>query len=535
MMSIDIAITTDRTMMSNYWHREFLGFMPTAPPIVLPKRIWSWLSSPKIKIDEHGRPIEAPYGLRKIEAVLKENGFKAEIIDPDHLHIYAKRLKAIMIGHHDYFGFNPPSSGWWFLTGEEPYNRVSVLSFLARIKRLKRINPKIKLVVGGPSAWQWLYVPELLREYGIDTIIDGEGEKVVVSLAQKIIHDEELPRYIYVGIEDTPGINEIPTIKGASINGLVEIMRGCPRGCSFCSVTLRPMRHYPLEKIESELKINYKAGIENGVLHSDDVLLYGSRGLELNSKALLKLHLLAKKYYKTISWSHAALATIVLAQKKYRLLDSLIETILDSNQSFLGFQTGIETGSRRLAEKIMPGKTAPFPPSKWPEIVVEAFQIMHEHKMVPAATIILGLPGEREDDIYSTIELIEELKDYRSLIVPMFFVPLGKLGKEDWFRNINVNIAHAELLLVSSRHTIRWAKNILSSTYLEGPTKAPVRLALSYFIRRIERFLNQMTPEDVIYFIEKSKEKLAAKAEKEAKALGPIIDKKHRRAVARIK
>jgi len=79
---------------------------------------------------------------------------------------------------------------------------------------------------------------------------------------------------VYVGVDNVPGVNEIPVIKGASVNGLVEIMRGCPRGCKFCSVTLRPLRFIPLEKILSEVEVNIKSGVKGVILHSEDVLLY---------------------------------------------------------------------------------------------------------------------------------------------------------------------------------------------------------------------------------------------------------------------
>ena len=37
---------------------------------------------------------------------------------------------------------------------------------------------------------------------------------------------------------ETPSLEEIPDITKPSINGLIEIGRGCCRGCQFCNVTL---------------------------------------------------------------------------------------------------------------------------------------------------------------------------------------------------------------------------------------------------------------------------------------------------------
>ncbi len=504
---LDIIITVDRSMMTNHHGKEFIGFMTTAPPVGLPDRIWTWIAEPPIKTDEKGRPAEAPYGLRKIEAALQNAGFNAEIIDPDHIIRYVETAKAVFIGHHDYFGFCPPSSEWWLVTGEEPINRRTFLAFMKRVARAKKeLNPELKIVVGGPSSWQWLYVPEYLREFMVDTVVEGEGEKAAVYLAEKIMSGEKLPRYIMVGPEDSPRLDEIPVIKAASVNGLVEIMRGCPRRCKFCSVTLRPLRFIPLDMIEKELQVNVRAGIKGGIVHSEDVLLYGAKGVIPNPDALIKLHTLVKKYYKTFTWSHAALSTVLVAEERFKLITRLKEIM--GEQDYFGFQTGIETGSPRLAREIMPAKAAPYPAEKWPEIVEEAFKLLHEKRIIPAATLIVGLPGETPDDVIRTIELIERLKPYRSLIVPMFFVPMGALRKSDWFKAVNVTREHAELMLVVLRHSVYWAKDIVNKFYLNKMRHAPLRFLLNRFLGRTERFAEKLTPDDILMYIERSKKKM---------------------------
>ena len=67
-------------------------------------------------------------------------------------------------------------------------------------------------------------------------------------------------------------------------------MRGCPRGCKFCSVTLRPLRFIPLDRIKREIMVNMEKGNRNVVLHSEDVLLYGADGVKPRKEPLVKLH-----------------------------------------------------------------------------------------------------------------------------------------------------------------------------------------------------------------------------------------------------
>ncbi len=466
-MLFDFIITVDRSMMTNHHGKEFVGFLTTAPPVVLPERIWNWICMPKIKVDDLGRPAQAPYGLRKIEASLIEAGFKAAVIDPDHLYRYAKSAKAIMIGHHDYFALCPPSSGWWVITQKEPVNARSFRRFMeSKAMRVAR-ERGVRIIVGGPSAWQWLWKPDLLDKWNITTVVDGEADKVIVDIAQRIMNNEDLPRYIYIGPNDSPELEEIPIIKYPSVNGLVEIMRGCPRRCKFCSVTLRKIRYYTFDMIEKEIKVNVKNGVKDGIIHSEDVLLYGADGVKPRPEPIIKLHKIVKSYYDTIAWSHASLSAIKYAEEKYGLIRKVMEIV---NQDYMGVEVGIETGSPRLAKKIMPAKSAPYKAEDWPSIVEDSFAIMHENNIIPAATLIVGLPDETEDDIIKTTELIERLKDYRSLIIPMYFVPMGIFKNRDWYKEAEVKGAYAELARVCLRHSLYWAEKLLKE-YMKGSIK----------------------------------------------------------------
>ncbi len=492
---VEVIITSDRSMMSNHHGKEFLGFMTTGPAIGIPQRLWMWLAAPKLKVDKMGRPVEAPYGLRKVEAVLQEAGFNAAIIDPDHIHKHLSRLKVLMVGHHDFFAYGPPSNEWWMLVGKEPVNRVSFRKFMESpaVREAKRRG--VKIIAGGPAAWQWLWSLKEWREWGVDCVIDGEAELVVTDVVEKALNGEPLPDYVYIGPSDSPPIDKIPIIKGASVNGLVEIMRGCPRGCKFCSVTLRPLRFLPLEHIVKEIEVNVRAGVKNAILHSEDVLLYHADGVKPRPEPLLKLHeAVMKAMPGSLSWAHASLAAIKYAEDKYRLISRIMNEYVLPRQNLLGVEVGIETGSVRLAKIIMPAKSAPYPPERWPDVVEDAFRIMHENMIIPAATVILGLPEERPEDVVATLELLDRLKPYRSLIVPMFFVPMGVLKNRDWFRTHLLKEEHVEVLMRMLDHSLRWAEEIMNKFYMSEAMLAPVRMGIKLFLTFVRRNLHRIRP-----------------------------------------
>jgi radical SAM superfamily enzyme YgiQ (UPF0313 family) len=151
------------------------------------------------------------------------------------------------------------------------------------------------------------------------------------------------------------------------------------------------------------------------------------------------------------------LAAVASAPK---LFSKLSETILQK-QTWWGAEVGIETGSPEVAKKIMPAKAHPFKAEDWHDVVVDGMGLMHDNMLVPACTLILGLPDEREEDITLTLDLVDDLKDMRSLIVPLFFVPLGKLKSEDWFTKTQLSERHKQLLIRCAEHDFRWVDNLL--------------------------------------------------------------------------
>ena len=155
------------------------------------------------------------------------------------------------------------------------------------------------------------------------------------------------------------------------------------------------MRWIPLENIEKELSVNAKYGIKQGLLHAEDILLYGQNGVIPDIDILLKLIKLTKTYYQKFHFTHLSLAAVSAEPK---VIPKCMEIILE-NQKFILGETGIETGSPRLLSETMSGKIRPFRKEKWTEIIHNSLGILHDNSFIPYCSIILGLPGEQEEDI----------------------------------------------------------------------------------------------------------------------------------------
>jgi len=457
-----VLLTADQTLMSDYHKNIFIGFGTCAPSNFIPDKLYSWLFFPPIKSIK-GIPVAAPYGLRKIEAQLLSEGFNVLTVAPTHLEKYIRNAKVLGIYAMDPFGLGPASTTLAFILKKEPFLAQCFRNLLENPCISEAKNRGMKIIVGGPGVWQFRYRPKFVEKWGIDCIIEGEAEKVVGKIVRAAINDVTLPQYYEVGIKETPSLEEIPEIKNPSINGLVEIGRGCCRGCDFCSVTLRPLRWYSYEKILQEINVNVESGYSRHAnLHAEDVMLYGSKNTIPNDDKLIKLHKLAVEKCDSIGWSHCSLTSIAVKPKLF----ARISEIILQKQPWWGAEIGIETGSPKLAKRIMRGKAHPFKPEKWPEVVRTGMGLAHDYKLIPACTLIVGVPGETEDDLLKTIELVEDLKDIRSLIVPsLFFVPMGKLKDEEWFKETEMTPLHKELLIKCLRHGFRWVNEIIKLSF----------------------------------------------------------------------
>jgi radical SAM superfamily enzyme YgiQ (UPF0313 family) len=490
----EVVITCDWTLMSNHHGKEFLGFGTTTPAYGLPEAVYKRMFYPDMPVDENGYPRQAPYGMRKIEASLLDGGFDARIVHPSHLDKYMPgKAKVLLISGHDYLGMNPPSSTFGGIMRREPMNATNFKRMLTQPCVVEARKAGMKIIAGGPCAWQLApatrmklpWIQEFIDSFGgIDSVVEGEADLYVREIVKKALNDEYIPPHVVMTPKEAPKVEQISSIRYPSVNGLIEIGRGCCRGCSFCSVTTRPTRWYPLEKIEEELKINAALGIRKGLLHSDDVYFYGSPNVMPHEDKLLPLLKLAKQHYSQVGWSHVAIASLMT---KPKLLSKCAEILIDERQSWWGVEVGVETGSPHMITAAMPGKVAPFKASQWPELVVQAAGLMNDNHVYPACTFIVGLPQETEEDVLRTIDLIDDLWDFRALLVPMFFVPLGHLKSRDWFRRDMLSQSQRELLKRCLTHGIRQSKSMLAEFFdWEGTHTYAYRYAFRGFIAFLE-------------------------------------------------
>jgi len=422
---VPIVLTGSATDMSDFKLNPFTAFTGGFPTGIIPKILLRKYWYPPVPNNGDGTAKYAPYGTRKIEAVLiKEFGAEnVAVVHPNNLQkVVGPKTKVIGIT-----SMEPAGTGFVSRTytsfvgfGGEP---IAAAEFRELVDKTILRKWGAKIILGGSGAWQ-IHRAKLQRKYGIDCIVMGEGEKTALKIFRMALNGEELPPVIET---EPPDPEEIPCIIHPSIFGTVEITRGCGRGCKFCSPTLRRRRFFPLEQILKEVELNAKNGTKMIILASEDIFLYRSKRKFLpNREAIVTLikSIAAVPGVKYIQPAHASLAPVVYDPK---MIEEIGPILLEKSRwvtngtRYSSVEIGIETGSIRLMNEHMRGKMLPYKPKEWHDIVTEGIEILNENHIWPLATFIIGLPGETEKDTIATLELLDELRFSKVFYVPLLF------------------------------------------------------------------------------------------------------------------
>ena len=566
-----VVLSADCTLMSPYRGISLASFFGCAPALDFNRSkdsFWYYILknqvTPRVLFDFICNPIGhnngianfAPYGLRKLEASLLRDGYNpgdVVVAHPDYIDKFiGPETEVVGTYEMDPLGMGPVTMTFTFgrktMSYDELYNRDLHL----RINAAKNRNgSKAKVIVGASGTWQYNYDPAKIEEYGLYGIVEGDlggigpeldgvgarffdavinGELETSNPFKKSEFKVEIKEFVkndrkyhgrFFHYSDEPSIDEIPNIVNPSMHGMIEVMRGCGRGCKFCDVTLRRLRYYPIEKIQKEIEINMKyGGLKNAWIQSDDIFVYGlnprtTKNMEPNREAIEELF---KGIMETgIEHTNPTHGTLAGAIADERLVPNVSKIIKSSPDNFIGIQCGLETGSIRLIGKYADRKLAPFRPSEWHWVVKEGVKTLNEHYWIPAFTLIMGLDNnESMDDSWETIRLIHELEteqpDSKFTVTPLTFVPIGLLEKSSFFDIGNtMDPGKLGVMYKTWQHNFKYGiqkfmskvgrHNSIKSTFFSGLAKTLGGIPLS----SMEKFARNKGPEH-----EKAIEKIKA-------------------------
>ena len=347
--------------------------------------------------------ISPPTGLCYIAAVLRESGYNVSIVDAEALQIGADETVRMVLAHEpDLVGI--ACKTLWVVNAH----------WVA--EKLKAARPDLPIVAGGNHVTA---LPERsLREFpAFDIVVVGEGEMTFLELAAalrsgKSLHDvpglalredsgvvftgprerikqlDELPVPAYDLLPDIakcykPPLNSVEKVPAFSL----VMSRGCPSKCTFCDRSVfqnRVTRHSPEYVAELVKKVKRDYGIRY-LLFDDDNLLLGRKYL------FRLLDLLSQPDVRTPFTCQSRVDTID-EEKLGRLKDAGCRMLL----------YGIESGSQQMLNRMQKGITV--------EQIREAIGLTREAGIKATGFFILGYPGETEETMQETVQLVKECK-----------------------------------------------------------------------------------------------------------------------------
>jgi radical SAM superfamily enzyme YgiQ (UPF0313 family) len=453
-----VVLTADRGSFSDYSRSTPFGYFACLPAHIVPRPLMDRVFTPPAPTDNGGPgALWAPYALRKLEAALVAAGVSdVAVVPPERLdRAVGPRTRVVGLSAHDPYGLSPVSTKLTMLFGGGPaWNSVFFDELGRQVERLRARAPFVT-IAGGPGIWQMTYrIPEW-----IDTVFHGEAEVDFPLVAQRALAGERPPPVMH-GRSAT--LEQIPTILRPARLGEVQVTRGCPRGCEFCSITPEKYRTIPLEQIRAELKVNMRAGERDVELLTDDVLLYGARKLRTNHERVVELFQEVKKMgAQHLFFPHVSAPAVRESPQTIRAIGEIAEY---DRYNGISPVVGLETGSERVFAKYMPAKAFPWKPADWWDVVLDATRVMNEANIWPCYTMTIGFPDETDADVDRSIGIVEAIiaQDLKAWIFPLPVIPISssRLKGNPFPELERLPARYWDLLYIAWRRDLRLAREL---------------------------------------------------------------------------
>ncbi len=285
----------------------------------------------------------------------------------------------------------------------------TIIDVVETIKIVKRINPKCKVVIGGPHVS--IYPSETISIEGVDIVVLGEGE---IVFRQILENHKDLHKVKGITFKDDDGnihstgvpdmiseeeLNELPfparhltpykkysslLAKRTPITTLFT-SRGCPYRCTFCNRPLlgKKFRALSPERVVSEIEDCLKLGIHEFLIYDDTFTVRKERVKDICNLIIEK-----------------ELDVGFDIRTRVDVIDEELLFLL-KKAGCRGIHYGIEGGTSKIL-KIL-NKQIDL------EKAVEIIKLTKKHKIQTLAYFMIGSPTETISDIHETFKFAKRI------------------------------------------------------------------------------------------------------------------------------
>ena len=306
-----------------------------------------------------------------IKAILEEMGFK-EALDMESADLILLNTCAIR---------------------ENAHNKV--FGMIGRLKHMKEDRPDIITGVCGCMAQEEVVVNEILDKYSfLDIVFGTHNIHELPEILNKAMHKDKIEVDVYSCEGDI--IEDMPAKRDSKYKAFVNIMYGCDKFCTYCIVpyTRGKQRSRRFGDIIREVKSLKDNGYKEVTLLGQNVNAYGKDlNLEYDMSDLLEE--VAKTGIERVRF---------VTSHPWDFTDKMIEVTSKYPNIMPYIHLPLQSGSDRIL-KLMGRRYTK-------ESYLELFNKIK--KTVPNASIttdiIVGFPGETEEDFEDTLEVVNACK-----------------------------------------------------------------------------------------------------------------------------
>jgi len=426
---------------AGYFIQMSMASLPMWLEGILNRKYPTWRN---VEYNTDGSARYMPAGVRVLEASLLRH-YAAEDIaccSPADLDKFiGPDTRVVAVSTHNPLGVTFAAGVYTSIFGssKQPINSHYSMELFDAIKANAH-RPGFKVIVGGSGGWQITQTNSWER-LSVDCVVEGRSESAdVLKLFDMALAGEALPKQ--VDVVHPKDRNEILFPDKRTTFGVVEMTTGCGRRCQFCVPDLNPQIDMPKDKMMAAVRANVREGNKQISLATEDMFIWGQVHTNTpfyfpNREALVDLY---KSVCETPGVEQHVLShsTIAPALVDPIMIEQITEVCIDKSPIHLPYLSkhpkfkalvplvGLETGSVRMAKQIMPSKGVPFPIEEWPSVLVRGLEVMNKNNWFPAMTLIIGNPGETDEDVKDTIDLIYEVerRGLFAFFIPSIFTPL---------------------------------------------------------------------------------------------------------------
>lgn len=270
-----------------------------------------------------------------------------------------------------------------------------LFSQLGMWRELKEADPRKLIAVGGCVASQegeaiWRRAPYVDIVFGPQTLHRLADMLTEVRTKGRSIIDIRFPE-----IEKFDRLPE-PTANG--VTAFVSIMEGCSKYCTFCVVPYTRGEEFsrPFDDVIAEIVSLAEQGVREITLLGQNVNAY--RGLRHDGRVLDLAGLI--RYVAAIDGIERIRFT---TSHPVEFSDSLISTFVDVPELVNHLHLPVQSGSDRILAAMKRGHTVLEYKSK-----IRRLRTVRPDISV-STDIIIGFPGETDDDFQATMDLVEQI------------------------------------------------------------------------------------------------------------------------------